>query len=189
MTLFSPKEAAGQIMTLRHGLSNETLWSAVVLAAVLNALLISLGLQLVPPTPEQIAITPPIFFKPGMLAVLGTGVFVLIIFVLFWAGRALGGNGRLHDMLATFTWLQLVQAGVQVIVIILTLVAVGLASMVHFIAFFWGVWILIAFIDRVHGFNNPLKAVSVLALAFGLMMAGLVLFVLMVGALGEGMTG
>ena len=189
MTLFDPKEAAGQVMALRRGLSNETLWTAVVLAAVLNALLVSLGFQIVPPTPEQIALTPPIFFKPGMLAVLGTGVFVLIIFVLFWSGRALGGQGDLHDMLATFAWLQLVQAGVQIVIMVLTLIAMPLASLVNFVAFFWGLWILVAFVDRVHGFDNPLKAFSVLALAFGLMMAGLVLVVLMIGALGEGMIG
>lgn len=189
MTLFDPKEAAGQVILLRQGLSSETLWSAVVLVAVLNSLIITLGMHLFPPTPEQAAIMLPFMTNPGILAVFTAGAIVISIFVLHWAGRALGGQGDLRDMLATFSWLELLQAGVQIVVMVLAVVAVPLASLLNFAAFFWGLWILVAFVDRVHGFDNPLKAVGVLALGVGLMFAGLILFVLLIGAAAEGVSG
>lgn len=189
MTVFDPAEAAGQVMLLRRGLSNETLWSTVVLVAVLNALIISAGLWIFPPSPDQAALLPPFMSKPALLALFASGAIVITIFVLHWAGRALGGQGDMRDMLAVFSWLELVQAGVQAVVLFLAVVAGPLAELLNFVAFFWGLWILVAFVDRVHGFGNPLKAVSVLALGLGLMIAGLLVILLLIGAAGQGMIG
>ena len=188
MTLFDPKEAAGRIMILRQGVSNESLWSAVVLVAVLNALIISLGMQVFPPTEQDLTVVPPFMTRPALLAVFAAGAIVITIFMLHWAGRMLGGQGDLRDMLAVFSWLEMVQAGAQMIILALAMVAVPLASMLNFVAFFWGLWILVAFVDRVHGFDNPLKAVSVLALGLGLMVVGLILFVLLIGATAQGVS-
>ena len=189
MTLLDPKEAAGQVMILRRGLSNESLWSAVVLVAVVNTLIISVGMQIYPPTPEQAPLIPRFMTRPALLAIFAAGAIVITIFVLHRAGRALGGQGDLRDMLAVFSWLELVQAAVQVAVLVLAFVAMPLASLLNFLAFFWGMWILIAFVDRVHGFDNPLKAISVLALGLGLMVMGLILFILLIGATAEGLAG
>jgi hypothetical protein len=185
-TLTDPKEAAGQIMALRRGLSSETLWSAVILAAVLNALIISLGTQLLPPPPEQVEMMPRVFFKPGLLAIISAGAIVIMVFVLHWAGRMLNGAGDLRDMLAVITWLQLVQVGLQLGVLILGIVALPLAGFANMAAFFWGLWILIAFVDRVHGFGSPLKSLSVLAAGIVLLIVGVTLFVILFGAVAEG---
>ena len=188
-TLTDPKRAAEYLMNLRRGVSSEALWSAVILAAVLNALVISLGMTVLPPTPEQIAHLPRVFFQPGLLVIVAAGAMVLMVFVLHWAGRMLNGQGDLRDMLVAITWLQIIQVGLQLAVLVLALVALPLAGLANMAAFLWGLWILIAFVDRVHGFDNPLKALGVLAMAVALLLMGLTIFVLLFGAVAEGALG
>ena len=186
-TLFDPKAAAGRLIELRQGLGQETLWMAVVLAAVMNALIISVGMQIFPPPPEQAAILPPFFHNPALLAMFAAGAIVIMIFVLYWAGLMLGGEAELQDVQVLITWLELVQVAVQVLVLILALVLPPLAGMLNFVAFVWGIWIFVAFIDRAHRFGNPLKAVVVMVLSLMLMAGGLMVFALMVRLLAGAM--
>ena len=185
-TLFDSRGAAGQLIELRRGLGSETLWSAVVLAAVLNALIISAGMHVFPPSPEQAQMMPRVFFRPGLLAVMAAGAIALMVFVLHWTGRMLGGKGDLRDMLVVITWLQIVQVGLQLVVLILALVAAQLANLANMAAFFWGLWILIAFVDRVHGFMSPMKSLGVLAAGMTLLLVGIAVFLLLFGAVAEG---
>lgn len=188
-TLSAPKEAADQLIALRRGVSSEALWSAVVLAAVLNALVISLGMHLLPPSPEQAALMPGIFFRPGLLAVFAGGAIVLMVFVLHWAGRMMGGKGDLRDMLAVITWLQIIQVGLQLVVLIVGVLAIQLASFVNMVAFIWGLWILIGFVDRVHGFESAMKSLAVLVTGIVLLLVGLAVFVALFGAVAQGAAG
>ena len=185
-TLFDPRAAAGQLIALRQGLSAEALWSGVVLAAVLNALVISLGIYVFPPSPEQAGLMPRVFFRPGLLAMVAAGAIVLMVFVLHWAGRMLGGAGDLRDMLVVVTWLQIVQVGLLLAGLSLALVAMPLAGLANMAAFFWGLWILIAFVDRVHGFMSPMRSLGVLAASIALLLVGIAVFVLLFGAVAEG---
>lgn len=188
-TLSSPKDAADQLIALRRGVSSEALWSAVVLAAVLNTLVISLGMQLLPPSPEQVALMPRVFFRPGLLAIFAAGAIVLMVFVLHWAGRMMGGKGDLRDMLAVVTWLQIIQVGLQLVVLIVGVLAVQLASFVNMVAFIWGVWILISFVDRVHGFESVMKSLAVLVTGIVLLLVGLTVFVFLLGIVTQGAAG
>ncbi len=185
-TLSNPREAAGQLIAMRHGLGFDTLWSAVVLAAVLNALVISAGMYVFPPAPEQVELMPRLFFRPGLLAVVAAGAIVVLVFVLHWAGRMLGGKGELRDMLVVVTWLQIVQVGLQLGVLVLAIVAMPLASLANMVAFFWGLWILIAFVDQVHGFMSPMKSLAVLATGVALLLVGVTVFLLLFGAVAKG---
>lgn len=185
-TLIAPREAAGQLMVMRRGLGFETLWSTVVLAAVLNSLVISAGMYVFPPSPEQVEIMPRLFFRPALLAVVAAGAMVVFVVVLHWAGRMLGGKGELRDMLVVITWLQIVQVGLQLAVLVLAIVAMPLASLANMAAFFWGLWILIAFVDRVHGFKSPMKSMGVLAMGITLLLFGITIFLLLFGAVAKG---
>ncbi|WP_205123452.1 Yip1 family protein [Marimonas lutisalis] len=186
MTFMAPNAAAEQIMSMRRALSNEVLWMAVILVAILNAIVVSGNLALFPPDAETAAAMPPAFNSPGLLAMFVAGGLVISVFVLYWAGRALGGTAELADVLAALTWLELVQVGVQIGLLVLALAIPSLAQIVGFVASFWMLYILIAFLDTVHGFNSPLRAVGVVLLSFGLLIAGLMFFLLLIGAMAEG---
>lgn len=185
-TLFEPKVAAGELMEMRRGLSHEALWTGVMLVAILNAIVVSLGFQLFPPTEEQMQQLPRVFSRPALLAVFVAGAFALAIFVLFWAGKALGGKAELWDVLVVFTWLELCQVIAQALFLAIALVMPPVADLLSFAAGIWGLWILISFLDRVHDFNNPLRAIGVLAVSFGLLITGVFFLVLLITTGAEG---
>jgi hypothetical protein len=186
LTLTNPKDAASEVMEIRKMLSTETLWSSVILVAVLHTLITSFEMWVFPPPPELVDLIPAFFFKPALLAMMAAGAIVLIIFALYWAGRALGGKADLRDVLATFTWLEMVMACAQLVALVLIFIAPPLSDLFSLLVFFWGIWALIAFIDRSQGFDNPVRAIGVLAATIGLMLAGLVIFSLAVGLSAQG---
>ncbi|WP_322865838.1 YIP1 family protein [Aquicoccus sp. G2-2] len=186
LTLTNPKEAAAEVMLIRRMLSTEALWSTVILVAVLHTLITSLEMWVVPPPPEMVELIPAFFFKPALLAMMAAGAIVLMVFALYWAGRALGGTADLRDVLATFTWLELMMAGAQLVALVLIFFSPGLSDLFSLMVFFWGVWALIAFIDRSQGFDSPMRAIGVLVATIGLMLAGLVIFSLFVGVTAQG---
>lgn len=194
-TLFDPKEAAGQIMALRRRLSDQTLWSAVILVAVLFALAIWLNWQVAPPAPasdpETLAMQQQLqrfVDRPALVAILAAGGIIVGINILHWSGRALGGKGELHDMLAVLTWLQLLQMAALAIILAVAMLSLPLAALLDFAASLWSLWILVAFIDRVHGFDNPLKALATLALGLGGSVAALLLIGSLLGAFAGGVS-
>ena len=185
-TFLAPNEAAATILAIRRSVSNQVLWMAVVLAAVLNALVVSVNMQLFPPAPEAVEAMPPVFLSPGLLAIFVTGGLVISVFVLLWAGRVLGGKAELGDMLAVMAWIELVQVGLQVSLTILAVVLPGLAQMAGFVASIWMLFILVVFIDSAHGFGSRMRAVGVMILSFFLLVMGLMFFLLLIGASAEG---
>ncbi|WP_306004748.1 Yip1 family protein [Aquicoccus porphyridii] len=185
-TFLAPNEAAATILAIRRSVSNQVLWMAVVLAAVLNALVVSVNMQLFPPAAEAVEAMPPVFLSPGLLAIFVTGGLVISVFVLLWAGRVLGGKAELGDMLAVMAWIELVQVGLQVSLTILAVVLPGLAQMAGFVASIWMLFILVVFIDSAHGFGSRMRAVGVMILSFFLLVMGLMFFLLLIGASAEG---
>lgn len=183
-TLFSPALAADRIMALR--LPHEALWSAVVLVSVLNALMMTLSLQLADIDPEQLAAAPQIFRSPALLAMTMAGALVITIFMFYWAGRAIGGQAELGDILALLAWLQFVMLIMQAAVEILSFLVPGLLTLVATIGNVWGLFILVAFLDRGHRFGKPIKAIGLIILSMGLLLIGLLFFLLLIGAAAEG---
>ncbi|WP_372613013.1 Yip1 family protein [Aquicoccus sp.] len=185
-TFLAPNKAAATVLAIRRSVANEVLWMAVILAAVLNALVVSVNMQLFPPSPEAAEALPPAFLSPGLLAIFVVGGLVISVFVLLWAGRVLGGRADLGDMLAVMTWIELVQVGLQVSLTILALVLPGVSQLAGLVASVWMLFILVAFIDNAHGFGSPMRAVGVMILSFFLLLIGLMFFLLLIGATAEG---
>ncbi|MDQ2093012.1 Yip1 family protein [Rhodalgimonas zhirmunskyi] len=186
-TFLDPKGAAGQVIALRAGISHEMLWGGVIAVALVNAVVASLWMIMVPPPDELMQLYPRFVHSPVMLAVAEAGVMVTVIFALHWAGRAFGGKGALWDVLAVLSWLVFVQAVARGALLIVTLAIPPLGSLAVTVLFFWGIWILIAFVDRVHEFNSPLRAIGVLMTSFGLMVVGVMLLSLLIGVTGGGL--
>lgn len=185
-TFMSPNEAAATVLAIRRSVANEVLWMAVILAAVLNALVVSLNMQLFPPAPETVEMLPPVFLSPGLLAIFVVGGLVISVFVLLWAGRVLGGTANLGDMLAVMTWIELVQVGLQVPLTLLAILVPGLSQLAGLVASIWMLFVLVAFLDTAHGFGSPMRAIGVMILSFFLLVMGLMFFLLLIGATAEG---
>ncbi len=158
-SVMSPAEAARRILALR--LPRGVLWSALLLAAALNAILFTLS-NLLLPTPPMV---PWIIQSP--LVYFGLVVLALVAFIqaVVWVGQGLGGSGGTDEVMAVIVWMQylrvLVQAASLLLMVtfpILSLVLVMAATVV-------GVWILLHFIAQAHGLDGLGRAAFVLILS------------------------
>lgn len=182
LSVRQPAEAARAIFALN--LTREALWTGLALAVVMNTLLYALSLMVFPPPPGVQFVLSPM----TMLVMLAAGL-VVIVFGLFWGGRAMGGkDSRFGDVLASITWLQFMHLVVQFATIVLMAVSPDLASLGAFAAELYGIWILAHFLNEAFRFGALSKAffllvVTVLGLAFGL-----TLFLTMIGVAALGMS-
>ncbi|MCQ0092735.1 YIP1 family protein [Roseovarius sp. M141] len=171
-TLFSPRAAADRIMAL--SLPREWLWMALALMSVLNGIVYSVSLSMGPQSdPQTVQMIPPAFQSPALFTMFLFGALIVTVMALTWVGRSLGGAAQIPQVLALIVWMQVLRLGVQLalLVLMLALPLGGLALVM--IASVWGLIILVAFIDRAHGFDNIFKSIVVLVLAVLAMVVGL----------------
>ena len=91
-TLRDPRATAERLIAMDLGL--PTLWTALALGAVLNALMFSVNLMLFPTTFPL----PGLFSNPVLYAVAMAGGMVITMHLLTWVGGMMGGQGRLADV-------------------------------------------------------------------------------------------
>ncbi len=170
LSITDPGAAARQV--IGAGLTRNTLWMALLLVSVLQALLFSLlpGL-LVLPEPLQ-----PIADNPLLMAMVVAGGIVIIAFVLTWAGTMIGGSGDLTAVLAVMTWMQVLRLVGILVSLGLSLLVPTLGAVASLVFGILGIYIFVAMIDVAQGFNSRLKALflivfSFLAVSFGTSMA------------------
>lgn len=193
-TLFEPQTAAAELIALR--LPSAVLWQALALMSVLNAMVYALGLILSPPVPgggtngdtgfEGEALPMLVAPDPLLFAVALFVTLALSVLALHRVGRRLGGTSGFEALLVLLSWMQVLRLGVQVVVLVLGVLAPGLASIAMLVAAGWGLYILTGFVQTAHGFDNGLKALGVvilamLAVAVGLSFAVSVLIVMVTG--------
>ena len=164
-TLFAPREAAAHILAL--DLPRQWLWTALALMVVLNAISHALSLQLSPPDPAVALAIPPVFRSPVLFAGFLFVSLTVTIFALSWTGRLLGGAAAPDDILALTVWLQVLRLLLQLAVTLLILMSFPPfpVMLLVLVASFWGLVILVAFVDAAHRFDNLLKSFGVLVLS------------------------
>jgi len=182
-TLQTPRVAAERVMAMN--LPRETLWMALVLMALLNTLIGAVTQMVAPPT-ENSPI-PAMMMTPMIYFVIVAGGLVLTVYALFWAGRALGGEAELGDMLSVLVWLQALRVCAQGIALVLLLVSPALAGLFVLSIGIIGLWILINFIQAAHRFPSPWQAAGVLLSAMVGLVLGLSLLLSLIGV--SAMTG
>lgn len=172
-TVLAPRDVARLLLSTR--LSHEAILTAFALVVVLNALVVGV-MQKMGFAAEAL----PVLVGPGLLALLLTVLLAIAIVAMTWAGRAIGGSGRLEDVALLFIWVQALRALLQVAVALLAYLSGALASVLAVAAMVVGVWILVNFIDVAHGLDSPFKALGVLILgAVGMVIALSLLFPLL----------
>ncbi len=159
-SITDPASAARSLLNLT--LPREAIWTALILVAVLNTMLFTLSNVLAPgPSP-----LPGLFDAPTVY--LGFVFFglVMVIYAIFWVGRAVGGEGSLLDVMVLIVWLQGLRVVVQAVALVLLLIMPLLSGLLVIAAAIVGVYILVNFVNQAHRFESLGKSAGVLIGAF-----------------------
>ncbi|WP_438989988.1 YIP1 family protein [Lentibacter sp.] len=187
-TLTQPAGAAGELMAL--GLKRDVLWLGLVLAAVLNALFFSVSFHAAPPIPlegisaeeeAQMAFMLGLLGSPVRVAIVLGLSLVMSVFAFFFAGKFLGGQGRLQDILAVVTWWQFVGLGMSGVIMAIGVLSVALAAMLSFVGNVWLLFALIGLLTGAHRFETMFKGIGTVALSLFLMAVGLMIILTLIG--------
>ncbi|MBJ6370627.1 Yip1 family protein [Sedimentitalea arenosa] len=175
LSIKDPATAARILLSVP--IPREALWTALALVAVLNALLFTLSNILVPaPTPM-----PGMFSVPLVYCVLVAGGLVLTIYALFWAGRAMGGQGTLESVMIVIVWLQALRVVAQMGVLLLLVTVPSLSVLLVFAVSLYGLYMLLHFIDQAHKFKSLGRSAGVLIAALLAIVLGLSLLISLFG--------
>lgn len=159
LSVTKPAEAARQILAFQ--VPREALWTALFLAAVLNTLFYQLSRFLMPgPSPFPGALE-----SPGIYLGLVAAGLIITIYAIFRAGRMMGGQGTLDDVMKLMIWLQFLRVIAQIATLVLAFTIPMLAALMVLAATIAGLFIMINFIDQAHRFGSLGKAIGVLLLS------------------------
>lgn len=106
---------------------------------------------------------------PYLAAITAVSGSVLTAFLVFWCGRAFGGDGSLPDTVLTLGWMQFILLVVGAAQAVLALILPGAADLVGLLAMVLTMWLFCQFVAELHGFSSALKVFfATLGIAFGL---------------------
>lgn len=189
-TLRDPKGTAEQIMGWQVG--RAELYMALIAVSAINAFLAGAANVIAPVStdPAVIEAVPMLVLmnRPLVLFVLIAGGLVVSVHALFWAGKAMGGNGRLIDMLALLTWLQALRAAAQAGVLVLSLAVPFLGGLVALAVVIIAFWLLLNFINAALHFGSLFRAFGVLLAVMAALFLGLTLLVTVMSLTAGGLT-
>ena len=182
-TLRDPKAVAEQIMG--WNLDRTTLYLALIAVAAVNATLASGPVVLLPGEVDaELRAALPILAlleRPLMFFALVAGTLVVMIQALFWAGRAMGGQGEMTEMMALIIWLQALRAVAQAVILVLGFIMPFLAGLVALGLQLVAFWLFLHFISAAMRFDSLWRAFGLLiATATGLFL-GLMLILTLLG--------
>jgi hypothetical protein len=182
-TVTAPRDVARLLMAMN--LSSQALWLAFALVIVLNTLMFSASMMLVPGDD----LFGPVLGSPAVFGVmLGVSVAALIAAVTI-CGRPLGGRANLRQIAVLVIWLQALRVLMQAVVAVIGPISLFLSGVLISAASVLGIWIFVNFIDVAHETGGLLKAGMILLLAVVGMMLGLSLIFSLLGVQTGGLPG
>ena len=169
-TVQNPRDGLRGLTSL--GLDRSHLWQALVIVVILSAILAQvdamvLGLPGIP-------IGPNVFVPPWTAALMQFAGLVLIVFAVFWIGRAVGGEGAFEDAIVAVVWLQFVMVCLQIIQSLLYIVIPPMGSLLAIFGIGLFFYLLTQFVAEVHGFESLWRVffmilMALFGISFGLM--------------------
>lgn len=160
-TLANPGEGARAVINL--DIDRRGLWLALMLTTILSVMLVTLtqgpGL-LLPMGGEPVTVGPLTYAM-----ILGSGLVVLV-FALFFVGRALGGTGTFPATLGIVVWLEVLGLGVRAMQAVAAIFSGAAESLIAIGGTVYLLWCLVRFTNELHGFDSMGKAVGTLVLVF-----------------------
>ncbi|MEM7733787.1 MAG: YIP1 family protein [Pseudomonadota bacterium] len=166
-TLKDPRQGGLDVIALN--LPTQGLWIALMLMAVILSLLVS-GLFQISPIPDdelgQLIRMSPAFSAPILFALINWVQSIVTVYVLHFVSRMVGGQGEVRDMLSVMIWLQIMTLALAVICVGVSLLIPAIGALCLLVAFFWGLWAIVAFVDAASDFNSLFRALGVCIAGF-----------------------
>jgi len=182
-TVTAPRDVARLLLAMN--LPPQVLWIAFALVIVLNTLMFSVSMMLMPGTDAM----GPVLASPTVFgAMLAVSVAALIGAVTI-CGRPLGGQATVGQIAILVIWLQALRVLMQGVVALVGPISVFLSGVVISAATVLGLWIFVNFIDVAHESGSLLRAGLILLLAVVGMMLGLSMVFSLLGISTGGLPG
>ena len=174
-TIRDPAAMAGRIVNLR--IPHAVGWMALGLVTVLTVIAIAIE-GLIPGRPQMMS---GFSGNPFIDTLFLGSMTTIFIFVLFYAGRAMGGQGTFGGTLLIMTWFQVIVFFLVLAQLIAVIISPALAVFVSFAGFALQIWCLLHFLNVLHGFDSLSKAFGLFALSIIGFVFGLAFFLLIIG--------
>ena len=184
-TLRSPQDAAARIMGWQ--VPRTELYIALLAVSALTALIVGAVSTLGPPPgPELLEAVPvmSLFQRPLALFVLTAGGLIVMVHARYWAGNAMGGGGNLSDLIALMAWLQGLRVAAQVVIVTLSALVPGVASLLALVVMIVAFWLMLHFISAALRLGSLLKALGILIAVSAGLLVGLMLIITLFGLAG-----
>jgi hypothetical protein len=161
-TVKNPREGAVEVLSL--GIPREALWPALALVVVLSIILANLAALLL--AGEAGAAMP---VGPAATGFIQLALLVVMVFAVFWIGRAMGGTGSFEESILLVAWLQFVMVCLQVVQTGVLLISTPIAEIFGLLGTALFLWLLTNFVAVLHGFGSLFRVfVMILVSAFGI---------------------
>jgi hypothetical protein len=161
-TVKNPREGAVELLSL--GIPREALWPALALVVVLSIILANLAALLLAGDP---ATAMPV--GPAATGFIQLALLVVMVFAVFWIGRAMGGTGSFEEAILLVAWLQFVMVCLQVVQTGVLLISTPIAEIFGLLGIALFLWLLTNFVAVLHSFGSLFRVfVMILVSAFGI---------------------
>lgn len=156
-------------------LDRQSLWIALAAITVLNVLMAEVMLYFF----RRAGVDPMfgITTQPLTTALLRFGLLAVLVYLVYWGGRMLGGQGTFDDALLAIVWLLFIMGCLQAIQLVALLVFPFVAALLGLVGVALFFWLLTGFVGELHGFTSGPKIF--LSLVVGMLGLGLALIVLL----------
>lgn len=144
-----PRAGARDVMALT--LPRNARWEALLAVIIVSVLLAHVTAFLSPGGDMMMA---PMLQNPLASTTIQLGLMVIMVFAVFWIGRALGGGGSLDDTILLMAWMQWILVGLQVVQILALLVIPPLVGLIVLAGMGLFFWLLTNFVAELHGFRS-----------------------------------
>jgi hypothetical protein len=163
------------------GLSRAVLWQAMLLVTVLSVLLVAITQGAMPNVPPPANGAPPREMTPFSYGLILGGSLVLLVFALHFTGQALGGIGDFGAALTLVVWLEVLAMMIRLGQSAVMLLLPALGGMVSVLGLGLLFWVLLNFINVLHGFDSLWKSAFALLLAVVGISLGVTLILTLIG--------
>ena len=168
-TVRSPREGAAWVMTFQMPRAER--WLLLLLITVLSVIMAHIsGLLLLSQTDVFMG---QILASPFVSTILQMSLLVITVFIIFWMGRAMGGQGGFGDTILLVAWLQFIMGCLQVIQLFAMITIPALGSLLGVVGLVMFFWLLTNFVAELHGFQSlgqvfAMVIVALIGLAFAM---------------------
>jgi hypothetical protein len=178
-----PRAAFHHVQSM--GLERRAMWQILVLLAIGRVLLIGLfdGARFIIPFG-----TTPIVVSPFAYTMVLIAGFLVMIFMVHYTGRLMGGTGTLPGAMVVGILLEALAFALVVIQIVVGFVLPGIVGILGLISLPVMLYCALSYIDELHSFGSMLKAFGMIVLSVVGLSLGITILLTLLGV-GAGMQG